>query len=237
MTTQPEAQLLHHQISKELGTEIIDGLWAAHTARRLEDLQTRFTVSRTVAREVSRQLESMGLVQSRRGLGLVARPMTEWRMLDPELILWRLNSTHHLQQLHSLTQLRLVVEPLAAELTAAVAPIHTRVKLLPLAKKLCIAGEAGDRDEFMKLDIEFHRLLFESSGNELVAALSPLIVVVLQSRAGLGGLPLNLTPSALAAHMAIAEAVFNGDGDGARDAMQIIIDEVRAALRDPQPAH
>ena len=52
---------MHHAIARELGIEIIEGTWAAGQARTLEDLQSRFGVSRTVAREVSRQLEAMGL--------------------------------------------------------------------------------------------------------------------------------------------------------------------------------
>ena len=38
-------------VDRELGIEIIDGVWAVGEARALEEIQERFNVSRTVARE------------------------------------------------------------------------------------------------------------------------------------------------------------------------------------------
>ncbi|MCT3011354.1 GntR family transcriptional regulator, partial [Propionibacterium freudenreichii] len=57
-------------VDRELGIEIIDGVWAVGEARALEEIQERFNVSRTVAREAARQLEAMGLARPRRRLGL-----------------------------------------------------------------------------------------------------------------------------------------------------------------------
>jgi len=224
------APLLHHGISRTLGIEIIEETWAAGQARTLEEIQSRFGVSRTVAREASRQLESMGLVQTRRRRGLVAQSMGQWNVLDPQLIDWRLHSNRREDQIYSLTQLRLAVEPAAAESAAKLASVHTRARLLPLAAEMRRAGEAGDLLEFMKFDIEFHRLLLKASGNELFAALSDLVAVVLQGRTELGLMPSQPKPEALAGHEAVAEAIFRGDPVAARAAMQDILDEVRSVF-------
>ncbi|HQZ00113.1 MAG TPA: FCD domain-containing protein [Propionicimonas sp.] len=230
------ASPMHHGISRELGLEIIDGSWPADEARTLEDLQSRFGVSRTVAREVSRQLEAMGLVRTRRRFGLVAQSMARWSVLDPLLIDWRLHSTRREEQIYSLTQLRLAVEPAAAESAARLASIHTRARLLPLAAEMRRTGEAGLLHDFLKFDIEFHRLLLESCGNELFAALSDLVAVVLQGRTELGLMPAQPKPEALAGHEAVAEAVFKGDPTAARIAMQGILDEVREAFSEAESA-
>lgn len=222
--------LLHHAISRELGLEIVDGVWPTDGVLTLEEIQDRFDVSRTVAREVSRQLEAMGLVQTRRRIGLVAQPMAQWKVLDPELIDWRLHSTRREEQLRSLTQLRMVVEPAAAEGAARHASIHTRARLLPLAAEMRRTGEAGQLREFMQHDIEFHRILLQASGNELFAALSDLVAVVLQGRTELNLMPSQPKAEALDGHEAVAEAVFRGDGPAARAAMQGILDEVREAF-------
>ncbi|HHW51132.1 MAG TPA: GntR family transcriptional regulator, partial [Pseudoclavibacter sp.] len=74
--------LLYQAISQTLGIEIIDGTWAVNTARTLESIQERFSVSRTVAREAARQLEAMGLVSARRRHGIVAQPIDRWMVLD-----------------------------------------------------------------------------------------------------------------------------------------------------------
>ncbi len=232
--TDPE--LLHHSIARELGIEIIDGLWADGEGRTLEDVQTRFGVSRTVAREASRQLESMGLVRTRRRLGLVAQPMGTWKALDPTLIDWRLHSTQRQDQIRSLTQLRLAVEPAAAEGVARFASIQTRASLLPLAAEMRRTGEAGELREFLSYDVEFHATVLKSCGNELFASLSDLVAVVLQGRTELGLMPAQPKPEAIDGHEAVAEAVFRGDPAGARAAMEAILQEVREAFLEADEA-
>lgn len=228
--------LRHHAIARELGIDVIDGRWAVGQSHTLEEVQARFGVSRTVAREVSRQLEAMGLIRTRRRLGLVAQPIADWNVLDSQLIDWRLHSSNREEQIYSLTQLRLAVEPAAAESAARFASIHTRASLLPLASEMRRTGEAGQLHEFMKYDIEFHATLLKSCGNELFAALSDLVAVVLQGRTELGLMPAQPKPEALAGHEAVAEAVFRGDAAGARSAMEGILQEVREAFHEAEQA-
>ncbi len=227
-----ETPLRHHAIARELGIEIIDGEWTG--SRTLEDIQSRFNVSRTVAREVSRQLEGMGLVRTRRRLGLVAQPIAQWNVLDPALIDWRLHSSDREEQIYSLTQLRLAVEPAAAESAARFASIHTRASLLPLAAEMRRTGEAGQLREFLQYDVQFHSVLLQSCGNELFAALSDLVAVVLHGRTELGLMPAQPKEEALAGHEAVAQAIFRGDAAGARTAMEGILQEVRDAFREAE---
>ena len=42
-------------------------------------------------REAMRILESMGLVESRRRVGITVRPIAEWNVFDPKVIWWRLS--------------------------------------------------------------------------------------------------------------------------------------------------
>ena len=222
--------LLYQAISQTLGIEIIDGTWAVNTARTLESIQERFSVSRTVAREASRQLEAMGLVSARRRHGIVAQPIDRWMVLDVRLIDWRLRSTKRREQLLSLTQLRMAIEPAAAEYSARRASPEDRAQILPISAELRRTGEAGDLTTFMRHDIAFHRLLLQLSGNEMFAALSDVIAVVLQGRTELGLMPEKPKPEALALHDQVADAVYRGDVDAARVAMLGILDEVREAF-------
>lgn len=234
MSETEAARPMHVAIARELGIEIIDGRWTPGGTRTLDDLQTRFRISRTVARESTRRLEAMGLVTSRRRLGLIAEPASSWHVLDPELIDWRLHSTQRTAQLLSLTQLRMAVEPAAAEMTARTAPLRTRAQLLPIAADMKRTGEAGQLHDFMKLDIEFHRLILESGGNELFAALGDLVATVLQGRTELQLMPPQPKPVALRLHAAVAQAVFDGDHVAARQAMQEILDEVQSVFDDAE---
>ena len=229
------SQRLHLAHSRELGIEIIDGVWEAGTARTLEENQQRFNISRTVAREISAQLEATGLATARRRRGLVAQPTGEWNSLHPLLIDWRLRSSQREQQIRTLTQLRLVVEPEAAEAAARNADVYTRARLLPLAAEMRRTGEAGDLAEFLQRDVEFHSLILHASGNELFAAMSGLVAVVLRGRTDLGLMPAQPMPAALAGHEAVAEAIFRGEPEQARAAMQGILAEVRDAFDDARP--
>ena len=224
-------QPLHQSISRQLGIEIIDGAWAEGSSVTLEEIQQRFEVSRTVAREVSRQLESKGLVDIRRRLGLTAQGMDFWNVLDTQLIDWRLHSTKRDEQIYSVLQLRLAVEPAAAESAARLAPIQVRAQLLPLAAEMRRTGEAGELFEFMDYDIQFHRHLLQTCGNELFASTSNLVAVVLQARTEFGLMPSTPKPEALDGHEEVADAVFRGDAERARVAMESIRGEVRETFK------
>ena len=87
------SELLQDSVSRTLAIEMLDGVWKAGDSLTLEDLQSRFGISRTVAREVAKTLESMNAVLVKRRIGLVARPFDEWQALNHQVIEWRLHST------------------------------------------------------------------------------------------------------------------------------------------------
>lgn len=221
---------LHQDMARELGIEIINGVWETGSTVLLEDLQQRFGVSRTVAREASQTLESMGMVMSKRRVGIVAQPSGAWKVLDSRLIDWRLRSSKRDEQLFSLTQLRMAVEPAAAEGAARHESAHVRAGLLPVASEMRRAGEAGLLDEYLELDISFHTLVLRASGNELFAAMADVVAIVLRGRTEQGLMPSQPAETSLAAHEAVAEAIFRGDSAAARMGMHQVIDEVREAL-------
>lgn len=119
-------ELMQDSVSRTLAIEMLDGVWKAGESLTLEALQSRFGISRTVAREVAKTLESMNAVLVKRRIGLVARPFGEWQALNHQVIEWRLHSTQRERQLSSLTELRLAVEPAAAASAARLAPSTSR---------------------------------------------------------------------------------------------------------------
>ena len=228
-------ELLQDAVSRTLAIEMLDGVWQAGESLTLEDVQHRFGISRTVAREVAKTLESMDAVLVKRRVGLVARPFSEWQALNHQVIEWRLHSTQREQQLSSLTELRLAVEPAAAASAARLASIDVKAKFPVYAAQMRRIAEAHDEgsaglSEFHDLDVEFHTLILRESGNELFAALSDTIATVLRGRVELGKYPMKPKPAALDAHDAVADAIAQGDPEGARKAMLDIVDEVARAL-------
>ncbi|WP_448058471.1 FadR/GntR family transcriptional regulator [Cellulomonas hominis] len=224
------AQVLHSSVVRTLGQEITAGALPVGTVLTLESIQQRFEVSRTVAREAMRMLESVGLVTSRRRVGLVVRPVADWDVFDPRVIRWRLDGPGRLAQLRSLTELRTAVEPMAAGAAARSADRDTQERLVTLAARLRELGEAGRLEEFLACDVEFHALLLRASHNEMFAALQDVVAEVLAGRTHHGLMPHHPRPEALDAHDAVARAVLARDEAGAEQAMARIVDEVRHAL-------
>lgn len=195
------------------------------------EFQRRFDVSRTVAREVAKSLETAKVVTVRRRIGLVSQPVEEWDALSTQVIHWKLHSTHRKEQLRTLTELCLAIEPAAATSAARYAPIDVKSRLPLLAAELRHTGENGRLDEFHKLDIEFHSLILRNSGNKMFASLSTIIATALSGRVELHMYPQKPKPEALDAHDAVAQAIWQSSPDNARQAMHRIVDEVAETLQ------
>ncbi|TWH19076.1 DNA-binding FadR family transcriptional regulator [Prauserella rugosa] len=220
----------HGTVLDAIGREITAGELAAGDTLTLEGIQGRFGVSRTVARETMRILESMGLVSSRRRIGITVREVTAWNVFDPRVIWWRLAGSGRDAQLRSLTELRIAVEPLAAGAAARNAADQQRARIVELGGEMRRLGEAGLLEEFLDVDIAFHTLLLEASGNEMFTALADVVAVVLRGRTQLGLMPHHPVPEALEAHEGVAAAVAAGRERDAEDAMRDLLGEVRDAM-------
>jgi DNA-binding FadR family transcriptional regulator len=215
----PTGTGLHDPVLEKLGMEIASGELPAGHVLTLDGIQERFGVSRTVSRETMRILQSMGLIQSRRRVGITVQPIDSWNVFDPKVIWWRLSGPGRGAQLRTLTELRIAVEPLAAGAAARAATSAQRSRVVELAAILRRLGEAGELTEFMERDVEFHALLLQASGNEMFGALADVVAAVLRGRTQLGLMPHKPVPQALDLHEAVGQAVAAGRSAEARTAM------------------
>ena len=223
----PAAPLLDNVLD-ELGRDIVSGALPEGKTFTLQDLSNRFDISRTVAREVMRALEQLGLVSSSRRVGITVRPRSSWAVFDQAIIDWRLASPSERRlQLRSLSELRSGVEPQAARLAAAAATTVQREELASLAARMRELGESGEGSspEFLEADVRFHALLLEASGNEMFAALAPSMLSVLHGRTRYGLQPAAPAPEALTAHEELARAIADGDESGAEQQSRALLTE------------
>jgi DNA-binding FadR family transcriptional regulator len=224
------ARGLHRRMLDAVGEAIASGRYEPGFRLTLDELQREFGVSRTVARDTMRVLETMNLVTSRRRVGIVVQDPAQWNVYDPQLVRWRLTSPRRDEQYASLTELRIAVEPLAAAGAARRASGSQRIELTRLAADLRRLGESGDLDAFLDADIAFHRLILSSSGNEMFAALEGMVAEVLTSRTRQGRMPFHPRDEALDAHERAAAAIARGDANDAEASAREILHEVRGAL-------
>ncbi len=223
----PQAGYSHAAIAAALGGEILSGaLPPGSRLPSVEAMNARFGISRVVVREVIKTLTAKGLVASKTKVGTIVRDAAAWNWLDAEVLEWRMQAGLTREFLEQIVAVRSAVEPAAAALAAR----HR--KAADLARlRACIAAmhaAEGDTRRYAEADVAFHLALGHASGNPLVGAFGPLIKVALgglialsaagvkQAEKGHGG--------STTRHAAIVEAVAARDEDGARAAMQSVID-------------
>ncbi|WP_345941397.1 FCD domain-containing protein [Nesterenkonia sp. E16_10] len=219
-------------ISETLGREIVDGVHQPGAVLTLESLQQRFGVSRTVARDSVKVLESHGLLYSKRRIGLVVTAAKHWDVMSPSVIAWRLASADARGAFFELTQLRIAVETEAAALAAARRTEVQAHQMLDLAATMRRLGESEQLTEFITADIAFHRLMLEAGGNSMFAALADVVAEVLTGRTKHGLMPTRPMPEALDAHDGVARAIADQDPREARRYMEVLVAEVRSALEE-----
>lgn len=221
---------LHAGVLDQLGTQIASGALHEGENLRIEQLETRFGVSRSVIRETIRVLESMGMLTSRRRVGLTVAGRDSWNVFDPRVIRWRLAGDDREAQLASLSELRNGFEPAAAALAAQRATPEQCGTLTGAVMDMAVQGKARDQEAYLEADIRFHRTLLAASGNEMLAALAGVVAEVLTGRTHHDLMPARPNPAAIRLHGDVAQAIQAGDPAAAEQAMRDIITEATEAM-------
>ena len=189
-----------------LGRAIVAGEMAPGQSLTLEAIQSQYGVSRTLARDCVHTLESVGVVASRRRVGIVVQPREHWSALAPQLVRWQLQADPHGPTLGALTEQRAAIEPVAAAAAARRATEGQRSRLLALAAAIRAKGAAGNVASYLD------------------------VAEVLSGRARLTGQVQVPQPEALELHGRVANAIASGDATAAESSMRDLVAEVRGAL-------
>ncbi|WP_019193424.1 FadR/GntR family transcriptional regulator [Corynebacterium timonense] len=227
----------------QLGQEIVSGRIGEDETFTLLDLSTRFNISRTVAREVMRALEQLGLVTSSRRVGIRVLPESEWAVFDQAVIKWRWSaSNQRSRQLFELNQLRYAVEPLAAGIATRNATVEQSRELTELAEKMEELAARPDSDTdlvrsmYLDLDKRFHTLVLEASGNRMFAALAASVLTQLEARTVYGDLPVIPSHASREAHAEVAHAIVAGDREAAERASRTVMHDFEDTIFGGWPA-
>ncbi|HET6732266.1 FadR/GntR family transcriptional regulator [Mycobacterium sp.] len=232
MVSQPIVGALHGNLLTALGTAIVSGEYPPGQVINLDGVSARHGVSRSVAREAVRVLESMGMVESRRRVGITIQPAQKWNVFDPRLIRWRLDAGDRTAQLLSLSELRRGFEPTAAALAARRADPHQCRIMAAAVSDMVVHGRSGDLEAYLLADKIFHQTLLEASGNEMFRALNGVVAEVLAGRTHHGMMPETPNPAAIDLHDEVARAIRMRDEAAAEQAMRAIIDEAASAVSE-----
>ncbi|MFF1305044.1 FadR/GntR family transcriptional regulator [Streptomyces sp. NPDC058307] len=214
---------LHGQLVQQLGQMIVSGDLGADRPLVPEEIGQRFEVSRTVVRESLRVLEAKGLVSARPNVGTRVRPVSDWNLLDPDIIEWRAFGPQRDNQRRELSELRWTIEPLAARLAAGHGREDVQQRLGDMVEIMGNAMSQGDALTFSRADAEFHSLLIQLAGNRMLEHLSGIVSSALQVSGGPVAGCDRPNESSLAHHGRIADALAAGDAAAAEAAMRQLL--------------
>lgn len=212
---------LSSQVADALRAQIEGGLYAPGDKLPTEQvLVEKFGCSRTVIREAVATLRADGLLASRQGAGVfvLAPPPS-----DETLTLFS-HASDKISDIIEELELRMGIEVEAAGLAAARSSPAQEAAIqaeLDEFAQLISAGKSTDESDF-----RFHMAIAAATNNDRFKAflehIGRRMIPRVKLRTAMGGVdPLpNRDHTILAEHEAIAEAIFAGDVDGARDAMR-----------------
>lgn len=186
-----------------------------------------YGVGRNSVREALRQLELLGLVESRRGAGTYVVEGDSGRLMAPFRTVLALAAATASRD-HVL-EFRRMLEPEAAALAATNADEAARRQLEHALRRFDQAVDAADRPR--EADTNFHFAIAQATGNPLIIAVERALLDVLASfRTELSGESYAPPTHLGRGHHAIFGAIVAGDADAARAGMQQHLADVAAAL-------
>ncbi len=224
----------HLALLDELGTKVASGALPEGQVITLAGLESELNASRTAVREVIKVLENLGMVRSKRRVGITVQPRTSWSILDPQLISWRMANPEERQAFFGeMSELRRGIEPEAARLAASRASRDLALQLRDMAIRMRELGSQGQGAgaEFLELDKRFHAQLLRCSSNEIFGHMAPLIESLLTERTHWELQPSYPSQHAMDAHVRVAECILARDATGAWEACSFIVSQAEEEVR------
>jgi GntR family transcriptional regulator, transcriptional repressor for pyruvate dehydrogenase complex len=212
-----ESARLSDAIAGQIIAAIRDGVLKAGDRLPTEyELSQRFGVGRTSVREGLQHLRTLGIIETRKGLGAYVAETVDGTGSVKDFTRWISTS---LVAIEELMEARLALEQLSAALAALRASPDQVQELGVAAAAHRSAGEARDVAGLVATDRQFHELIARSSRNEpLVRMYSVIIHEVTDFRRKTLSLPWAASRSA-EGHDAIVRAIAEADPQAARQAM------------------
>jgi DNA-binding FadR family transcriptional regulator len=164
----------HSAVARDIGIAIVTGRYTPGSILPGEhELAEQRGISRGVVREALRMLSAKGLLDSRPKTGTRVRQRAEWNLLDPDLLAWMFEAEPPVSFVRSLFQLRMIIEPAAAEL-AATTRTSRQVSGIGHALEEMYAHGLGSPIG-QAADQRFHHIILEATENELLVSLAGTI--------------------------------------------------------------
>jgi len=207
---------LHVQVARSIARKILSGELSQDEIIPSEMvLCQQFNVSRTALREAVKLLTSKGLLESKPKVGTRVTSSDNWNFLDPQLLEWVTGLGNNEDVYKEFLALRRAIEPAAAALAAINATAEQRIMLSATFQEMDDLTKNFDAARWVEVDMQFHRLVFLSSGNSFYLPFANILATMFKSFIGhsseKGG-------TCLKQHREIYTAIMAGDAEKAKQA-------------------
>jgi DNA-binding FadR family transcriptional regulator len=219
---------VHATIAREIGLLIVAGqLRPGHVLDGEIEASSQRKVSRTAYREAIRILSAKGLIHCRPRTGTRVSAISEWHLLDPDVLAWLFSGVPRPEVIHGLFELRTIVEPAAAALAAT---RRNHAHLSDMRRALdAMALHTLHKPEGREADKAFHAALLTATANPFVISLingvTAAVSALTEFKLRLAKVERDPVPD----HLRVYDAIAAKNPDAARDAM---IRLIRLAVLD-----
>ena len=222
---------LHNQTRHRLGEAIVAGHYVCEKSIPPEPLLcVELGVSRTVLREAVKSLVAKGLLSTGPKVGTRVLAHEHWNWLDPDVLAWQFRVGLTPEFLHSVSELRHLVEPASLALVAQRATAEQLDEIEQAFTRMQQSVAAGSDD--LTHDLRFHHLLLKASGNRLLIQMSKLLRALLRASFERLGRRPAVPDASLPWHANVLGALLARDANKAYSAMAALIDALQVDL-DP----
>lgn len=214
LTRLERPQSLHQTVQENLRSYIVENELKAGAPLPPEGLLAQqLGIGRNSVREAIKSLESLGVLETRRGIGVFVKEFSFQPLLDN--LAYGLGDT--LRDVQELLEIRRVLETGLIERTVMEIADQDLVELRLLTNKMRVSAERGE--SFPQEDRDFHQLLFRCQNNRMLTRLIDVFWQAFYKASGFASLE-NADPMRTwQDHHAIVEAVASREVDAARRRM------------------
>ena len=219
--SQPQ-RAVHDRIAHDLGIAIVGGRYQPGDILPGEErYSAEQGVSRTAYREAVRILIAKGMLESRPKAGTRVLPRNRWNVLDPEMLAWMFAGGPTPEFLRDIFELRIVVEPAAAQFAALrrdtqdISRMGHALEEMRRCGLQTMEGRAADQN--------FHRQILLATRNESLITLATSVTAVVAWTTRFARDERQESRDPMPDHDAVFDAIMRGDGEDARSKMLLLI--------------
>lgn len=219
------------QVAKLIGLRIVAGDWAPGASLPIEsELCSLYGVSRSTVREAMQKLSAKRLVEVAPKLGTRVLPFSDWNLLDPDVLSWRLGVQFDRRIIDDLYEVRHCFEPRACWLAAqgGTADDHELIA----RRFAALAVSFGNPHLAADADVDFHLAIITATHNGLYVAIGMAVRTGLRASFAMLQRQGLLPEHDVSLYRAVRDAIIARDPSGAAAAMTDLLAVTHQRLLD-----